>query len=97
MANLTSVVNVNVDSNLKNQANEILNDLGLNMSTAINMFLKQIVKRDGIPFEVTNPKPSKEMLHALEESEKIIKEIREGRRTGYDNMSDLISSLDEEH
>ena len=55
------------------------------------------MKRDGIPFEVTNPKPSKEMLHALEESEKIIKEIREGRRTGYNNMSDLISSLEEEY
>ena len=96
MASLTSVVNVNVDSNLKKQANAILNDLGLNMSTAINMFLKQIVKRDGLPFEVVNPKPSKEMLHALEESDKIIKEIKEGRRKGYNNMSDLINSLDED-
>ncbi len=73
MASSTSVVNVNVDSNLKNQANAILNDLGLNMSTAINMFLTQIVKRDGLPFEVSNPKPSKELLEALEEGKKLSK------------------------
>lgn len=32
------------------------------MSTAINMFLTQVVKRNGIPFEIVNPRPSEEML-----------------------------------
>lgn len=48
MANLTSAVNVNVDSNIKREATEILNGLGLNMSTAINMFLTQVVMQDRI-------------------------------------------------
>ena len=65
MANLTSAINVNVDSNLKKEATTILNNLGLNMSTAINMFLTQVVKHDGIPFEIKNPKSSRELKQAL--------------------------------
>ena len=61
MASLTTAINVNVDSKIKEEATNILKGLGLNMSTAINMFLAQVVKRDGIPFEVANPKPTKEL------------------------------------
>ena len=50
MANLRSAINVNVPSDVKDEANKLFNHLGLNMSTAINMFLAQIVKRDGILF-----------------------------------------------
>lgn len=59
MSNLTSAINVQVDSATKKEATAILNDLGLSMSAAINLFLKQVVKRDGLPFEVVNPKPAK--------------------------------------
>ena len=69
MANLTTSINVNVDSKVKEQASIILKDLGLNMSTAINMFLNQVVKRNGIPFEVTNPKKNKDLDEALQELE----------------------------
>lgn len=41
MANLTSVINVNVPSDVKEEATILFNSLGLNMSTAINMFLKK--------------------------------------------------------
>lgn len=94
MANLTTAINVNVDKKNKEAATEILKDLGLNMSTAINMFLAQIVKRNGIPFEIKNPKPSKELIEALEEGEKIIQEIKEGKRKGYKNIAELIKSLE---
>ena len=43
MSNLTSAINVQVDSETKKQATDILNDLGLSMSTAINLFLKQVI------------------------------------------------------
>lgn len=72
MSNLTSAINVQVDSATKKEATAILNDLGLSMSAAINLFLKQVVKRDGLPFEVVNPKPSKELSKALKEAEKIV-------------------------
>ena len=50
MNNLTSAINVQVDSETKRKATEILNSLGLSMSSAINIFLKQVIKKDGIPF-----------------------------------------------
>jgi len=48
MAN--SVITVNVDKETKEKANKIFNDLGLNMSTAINIYLKACIKENGIPF-----------------------------------------------
>lgn len=91
MANITSAINVNVDSKVKDEATAILKDLGLNMSTAINMFLVQVVKREGIPFEVTNPKPSKDTLEALEEVKEIINDPNKYSR--YTNRVDLKNSL----
>ena len=92
MANLTGTINVNVDINIKKQANAILNDLGLNMSTAINMFLVQIIKQDGITFEIKNPKPSKELKKSLEESEKINSGKMESQT--YHNVDELFEELD---
>lgn len=91
MANLTTALNVNVDAKTKEEATNILKSLGLNMSTAINMFLAQVVKRDGIPFEVVNPKPSKEMIEALKEAEKIMKNL--DKYPGYTNREELRKAL----
>jgi len=66
MANLTSAINVNVPSDVKEEATNLFNSLGLNMSTAINMFLKKAIYERGIPFEVKQ-QPSKEFLEALRE------------------------------
>ena len=46
MANLTSAINIQVDSDTKKQATDILNNLGLSMSTAINIFLKQVIRSE---------------------------------------------------
>ena len=92
----TSAINVQVNAKDKKEATLILKNLGLNMSTAINMFLKQIIKNDGIPFEVKNPKPTKELLEALQEGEDIIKDIKAGKRKGYNNMDELIKALNED-
>lgn len=92
MANLTSTINVNVDNNIKKEATAILNDLGLNMSTAINMFLAQIIKQDGIPFEVKNPKPTKELKKVLKETDDIIFGKKEVKT--YYNVDELFEDLD---
>lgn len=88
---MTTLINVNVDTQIKEEATNILKGLGLNMSTAINMFLTQVVKRDGIPFEIVNPKPSKELLEALEEVEDMKK--NPDKYPSYDNWEDLKESL----
>ena len=93
MESLTSAINVLVDAKDKEQATNILKDLGLNMSTFINMAIKQVIKRNGIPFEVVNPKPSKELFEALEEGATIEKEIIEGTRKGYSNVNEMMRSI----
>lgn len=74
MANSSSVIHVNVNSKVKNDASEILNGLGLNISTAINIFLAQVVKRKGIPFEVKEPTTKEDLALVLEEMNQIINE-----------------------
>lgn len=93
MEQLTSAINVQVNAKDKELATNILKNLGLNMSTAINMFIKQIIKKDGIPFEVTNQKPSQELLEALQEGEAIIQEVREGKRKGYNNVNEMMKDI----
>ena len=48
----SAYIKVRVDHEVKSKAEEIFNDLGFNTSTAIDMFLKQVIIKDGIPFEV---------------------------------------------
>ncbi|MBQ4253555.1 MAG: type II toxin-antitoxin system RelB/DinJ family antitoxin [Erysipelotrichaceae bacterium] len=45
-------INIRTDSNLKKKAELIFSSLGLNMSSAVNMFLKAVVRENGIPFEL---------------------------------------------
>ena len=55
MENITSAISVQVDSQDKEMANDILKSLGLNMSTYVNMAIKQLLYTNGLPFEVKNP------------------------------------------
>ncbi len=48
-------INIRTDSELKAKAQDVLTDLGLDMTTAINVFLNQIVYRQAIPFEIAKP------------------------------------------
>ncbi len=94
MKSLTSVINVQVDAKDKEEATRILKDLGLNMTTFINIAIKQVIKKDGIPFKVSNYKPTKRMVEAMEELE----DIENGKKElkDYNNMSDLIKALNED-
>ncbi len=65
MENKTSAINIQVDSNVKKEATMVLTDLGLSMSSAINLFLKQVVKKNGLPFEVTNVVENKKILDVV--------------------------------
>ena len=91
MASTTSAININVDTEIKDKATTILKGLGSNMSTFINMALMQVVKRNGVPFEVVNPTPSKEMLEALKEVNEMINNPQKYPR--YNNREDLKKAL----
>ena len=65
MENKTSAINIQVDSNVKKEATMVLTELGLSMSSAINLFLKQVIKKNGLPFEVTNVVENKKILDVV--------------------------------
>ena len=88
----TTNLNVRVDSTLKKESDMLFKDLGLNMSTAINMFLTQCVKTSIIPFNISEPKPSRQLKRALKEAERIAKHPE--RYKSYDNIDDLFKDLD---
>jgi addiction module antitoxin, relB/dinJ family len=84
----TTNLNVRVDENLKKTVDTLLNELGLNMSTAINIYLKQIVRENGIPFEIKLDKPNAETLQAMQD-------VREGKNLHgpFNSLSELMEDL----
>ncbi len=67
MSNITSV-SFRIDSDLKKQADALFNSLGLNMTTAFNMFLRQSVREGRIPFEATINVPNGDTIAAMLEA-----------------------------
>lgn len=91
MESLTTAISVQVDRKDKEIATSILNKLGLNMSTYVNMAIKQLINKDGVPFDVVNPKPSKELLEALREGEDILNGKLKAK--SYTNMYEMLKDL----
>lgn len=90
MANLTSVINVNVPTEVKEEASNLFNSLGLNMSTAINMFLKRAIYERGIPFEVKQL-PSKELLESVQELNDMENEKANFKK--YYNVTEMFEAI----
>jgi DNA-damage-inducible protein J len=70
MANNLSNVSFRIDSNVKQQADSLFAALGMNMTTAFNLFLRQALREEGIPFTISN-RPNKETVAAMLEAERI--------------------------
>ena len=58
-------MSIRMDTELKKQADAMLSDMGLNMTTAMNMFLRQVVRQGKIPFEIATDIPNAETLAAM--------------------------------
>lgn len=86
----TTNINVRVDTELKHSAEALFNDLGLNMSVAITMFLKSAVSHDGIPFEVKRLSPNSDTKAALEEYEAMKNPGLYKRYSSFDDMIDEV-------
>ncbi|MCL1892622.1 MAG: type II toxin-antitoxin system RelB/DinJ family antitoxin [Holophagaceae bacterium] len=59
-------INVRIDSDLKAKAQNVLADLGLDMTTAINVFINQVVYTQSIPFDITKQKAKQPKLGGWE-------------------------------
>ena len=81
-------INIRVDEDVKRKAEVIFNELGLNMSTAINIFLRYSVRYGGIPFDLRIEKPNVETLAAIED----VNSDRNMSKT-FDSISSLMEDL----
>ena len=91
MASLTTTINVNVPADIKEEANHLFETLGLNMTTAINMFLRKSIDEWAIPFDVSAKKPNKELLEALQEGDDILKGKIESK--GYHDIDKMFDDI----
>lgn len=87
----TTPTQIRIEETTKKQAVELLEGLGLNLSEAVNMFLKQVILRRGLPFEVKYPEYKPEVLEAMEEAKRI---SRDPNVKGFTNIDDLFADLD---
>lgn len=87
----TTNINVRIDTELKQSAEALFSDLGLNMSSAITMFLKSAVSHDGIPFEVKRMAPNTETIAALAEYDEMKKNPGSYKR--YESFDALMDEV----
>lgn len=84
-------INVRMDSGLKQQFETFCSDMGMTMSTAINIFIRQTVRENKIPFEISGDIPNSETLEAIEE----VKKMKETKNFGkvYTNVDEMMKEL----
>ena len=87
----TTNLNIRTDKEIKEAAEKIYASLGLNMTTAINMFLRASIRESGIPFDLKLNVPSDETIKAIEEGRMIAKDTNV---KSYDYMDDLRKALE---
>ena len=65
-------MSIRMDTELKKQAEAMFSDMGLNMTTAMNMFLRQVVRQGRIPFEIATDIPNAETVAAIKEMDDML-------------------------
>ena len=82
----TTNLNIRTDKDIKDQAEEIFNELGLNMTTAINMFLRTAIREHGIPFELRLDVPNETTAAAIAEGRKLMDDPSAPRYSSMDAL-----------
>ena len=78
-------LNIRTEKEVKEKADQIFSELGLNMTTAINIFLRTAIREHGIPFSLKLDIPNEATVNAIEE----------GRRIASDKSTESYSNIDE--
>lgn len=90
----TTPTQIRIEENTKKQAVELLEGLGLTLSDAVNMFLKQVVLRKGIPFDVAYPEEvwefKQEVAEAMEEAKRI---SRDPKIKSYTDVNQMFKEI----
>lgn len=84
-------ISIRMDETLKKQADTLFNELGMNLSTAFNIFVRQSVREGRIPFDISLQQPNRETIAALVEAERIAKDPTV---KGYTDLDALFADLE---
>ena len=90
MTGSTTNISIRMDADLKARADTLFAELGMNLSTAFTIFVRQSLREGGIPFDISLNHPNKETIAAMLEAERIGKDpfVR-----GYTDLDELFSDL----
>ena len=91
MAGTTTNISIRMDTDLKTQADAFFAELGMNLSTAFNIFVRQSLREGRIPFDVSLNYPNKETIAAMLEAERIAKDPSV---KGYTDLDELFADLE---
>lgn len=89
MANIN--VNIRMDEDLKRQFDSFCTEVGMSMSTAFNVFARQTVRENKIPFEINNNIPNDETLEAIREVQRMKSDPSYGR--SYTDVDVMVKEL----
>ena len=81
--------NIKIDPVLKEQAQDLFESLGMNLTTAVNIFLRQSVREQAIPFRIGEPVPNAETLQAIRDACNGV-----GLSRGFTSVKELMEDLD---
>lgn len=91
MSNPTTNISIRMDAELKAQADSLFNELGMNLSTAFNIFVRQSLREGRIPFDVSlNLPPKAETIAAMQEAVRI---GADPKVPGYTDLVKLFADL----
>ncbi len=86
----TTTFSVRMDTELKKQCEALYGELGMNLTTAINVFLRQSLRAGGFPFDVRLEKPSQKTIAAMLEAERI---AGDPNVKGYTDLDEMFAEL----
>ena len=88
---MNTIINIRTEKKIKQQAESLYKRLGLNLTSAINAFLRASIRENGIPFSLVNePNFNQATIDAIKEGRRIAKD---SKVKGYKNIKDLRRAL----
>lgn len=84
---------ISIDADVKAQAQELFADFGLDLSTAINIFLRQSIRENCIPFSIQREVPNADTIAAMKEADDMVNHHE--RYETFHSMEDLKKALEE--
>ena len=90
MAGTTTNISIRMDADLKAQADALFAELGMNLSTAFNIFVRQSLREGRIPFDISLNYPNERTIAAMLEAERIAKDPSV---KGYTDLDEMFADL----